>query len=155
MTPHELLLQFIKYSIAGGVATVVGILLFHLFGWKLFPCLGEKDIFVKLFGVRVKEVDDSTRSRNSMISNALSFIFSNFIAYLANIWWVFEGGRHHFIVEIVFFYLVSGISVVLGTLLMGYLIRKFGLLTTYAYGANVLTAVLINFAVRKLFIFSG
>ena len=155
MTPYELLLQFIKYSIAGGMATATGILLFHLFGWKLFPCLQEKDHFVRLFGIRVVEVDNATRSRNSMLSNALSFVFSNLVAYVANVLWVFEGGRHHIVLEIALFYAVSGISVVLGTLLMGFLIRKFALLTTYAYGANILTAVLINYVVRKLFIFSG
>ena len=58
-------------------------------------------------------------------------------------------------IEILLFYAVSGISVFLGTMLMGILIKRFGLLTTYAFGTNIFTAVMINYAVRKFFIFSG
>ena len=53
------------------------------------------------------------------------------------------------------FYAVSGISVFLGTILMGFLINRFGILTTYAFGSNIFTAVMINYAVRKFFIFHG
>ncbi len=58
-------------------------------------------------------------------------------------------------VEILFFYLVSGISTMIGTMLMGLLIRRFGLLTTYAFASNILAAVLINYVMRKYFIFLG
>ena len=44
---------------------------------------------------------------------------------------------------------------VLGTSMMGWLIRRFGMQTTYAFGANLVSAVLINYAARKFFIFSG
>ena len=64
-------------------------------------------------------------------------------------------GRYHWIVEITLFYLVSGVSIVIGTGIMGFLIRRFGMLTTYAFGANILAALLINYAMRKFFIFNG
>jgi hypothetical protein len=38
---------------------------------------------------------------------------------------------------------------------MGFLIRRFGMLTTYAFGANILAALLINYVMRKFFIFNG
>jgi putative flippase GtrA len=53
------------------------------------------------------------------------------------------------------FYAVSGISVLIGTVLMGILIRRFGMLTTYAFVTNIITAVMINYAMRKFFIFHG
>ena len=53
------------------------------------------------------------------------------------------------------FYAVSGISLLIGTVLMGYLIKRFGMLTTYAFASNIVTAVMINYAVRKFVIFSG
>lgn len=152
---YEPIIQFSMYAIAGGIATAFGIVLFHLFGWKLLPCLQEDDHLVRVLGLEVKDVDNAIRSRNSMLCNALAFVFSNFVAYMANRLWVFEPGRHHIALEILYFYAVSGISVVLGTVLMGFLIKKFGMLTTYAYGSNILTAVLINFVVRKYLIFSG
>ena len=58
-------------------------------------------------------------------------------------------------IEIGLFYLVSGAAIVMGTALMGLLIRRFGMLTTYAFGANILAALMINYAMRKFFIFNG
>ena len=90
-----------------------------------------------------------------MLDNLVAFLFSNLTAYLLNIFWVFKAGRHHWLLEIGLFYLVSGISVVLGSTLMGYLIHHFGLVTTQAFGANVLTSLLINYMLRKYVIFKG
>ena len=147
--------QFIKYSISGGVATLTHIIVFHLVAWKIFFALQENDWFVKFIGIPVQELDDATRARNSMIGNGIAFIFSNFVAYLINIYWVFVPGRHPWIIEILLFYLVSGVAIVIGTALMGFLIRRFGMLTTYAFGSNLVAAIMINYAMRKFFIFKG
>ena len=90
-----------------------------------------------------------------MICNVLAFMFSNMVAYNLNVLWVFEAGKHPFIIEISLFYCVSGLSMLIGTLLMGLLIKRFGILTTYAFAANIVSAVMINYAVRKFFIFHG
>ncbi|MFW2367043.1 MAG: GtrA family protein [Desulforhopalus sp.] len=152
---NDLVIQFIKYGLAGGLATLTHIVIFHLIGWKLFPALQEKDHAVRFFKLKIREVNDYTRARNSMVGNCLAFLVANMVAYITNVLWVFEGGRHHIIIEILLFYAVSGISVFLGTMLMGLLIKRLGLLTTYAFSANIFTAVMINYAVRKFFIFSG
>lgn len=152
---NETLIQFIKYALAGGVATLTHIAIFHLIGWKLFPCLQEKDHAVRLFRLKIEQINNARRARNSMITNIIAFLGANMVAYILNILWVFERGRHHIVLEIFFFYLVSGISVAIGTVLMGVLIKRFGLLTTYAFMANIITAVMINYAVRKFFIFQG
>lgn len=149
------IVQFVKYAVGGGVATAAHILLFHLLAWKAFPALQENDWAVKLFKWRVAPEDDKLRSRNSMIDNGIAFLFSNFVAYVINIYWVFEPGRHNVFVEIGLFYLVSGVSIVIGTSLMGLLIRRYGVRTTYAFGTNLVMALLINFAMRKFVIFNG
>ena len=149
------LIQFIKYAIGGGVATLTHIVIFHLIAWKLFPSLQENDFAVKVLKWSVAKIDDAKRSRNSMIGNLLAFIVSNLVAYLINVYWVFEKGRHSLGVEIGLFYLVSGISIVIGTALMGVLIRRFGMRTTYAFCSNLVTAVMINYAARKFLIFKG
>lgn len=149
------LIQFIKYGIGGGLATVAHILAFHLCAWKLFPALQAEDTVVRLFRIPVRPQDDAARSRNSMIDNGLAFVLSNLVAYLVNIYWVFEPGRHSRLVEIGLFYLVSGVSIALGTVLMGFLIRRYGVRTTYAFVSNLVTAVLINYAMRKFVIFKG
>ena len=90
-----------------------------------------------------------------MKGNDVAFIVSNLVAYLLNIYWVFVPGRYYWMIEIGLFYLVSGAAIVMGTALMGLLIRRFGMLTTYAFGANILAALMINYAMRKFFIFNG
>ena len=147
--------QFVKYAVGGGIATVTHILLFHLFAWKMFPALQENDWAVELLKLPVAPEDDKLRSRNAMIDNGIAFLFSNFVAYIINIYWVFEPGRHSALVEIGLFYLVSGVSIVIGTSLMGLLIRRYGVRTTYAFGTNLVMALLINFAMRKFVIFRG
>lgn len=149
------LLQFIKYAISGCVATSTHILVFHLAAWKLFFALQANDWFVKVFKLPIQPLDDATRSRNSMKANAAAFVISNLVAYVINIYWVFIPGRHHWFVEIGLFYLVSGAAIVIGTAVMGLLIRRFGILTTYAFGANIVAAFMINYAMRKYFIFNG
>jgi len=57
--------------------------------------------------------------------------------------------------EIGLFYLVSGVAIVIGTGLMGLLIRRFGMLTTYAFGANIFAALMINYVLRKFFSFKS
>lgn len=149
------LIQFIKYGISGCVATAIHITIFHLLAWKVFIALQAEDWFVKVFNLPIEELDDATRSRNSMLSNATAFLVSNLAAYLINIYWVFVPGRYHWIVEIALFYLVSGVAIVIGTSIMGVLIRRFGMLTTYAFTSNLFAALMINYAVRKFFIFNG
>ncbi len=149
------MIQFMKYCIAGGVATLTHIVLFHFIAWKIFPALQKSDAAVILFNLQVTQVDVVTRSFNSMLSNGITFLFSNLVAYIANIYFVFESGRHSKLVEISLFYLVSGISMIIGTGIMGFLIRFFGMQTTIAFSANIVTAVLINYSIRKFFIFKG
>jgi putative flippase GtrA len=152
---NENVLQFIRYGISGAAATATHILVFHLAAWKLFFALQENDWFVKLLGIPIEPLDDATRSRNSMWGNGIAFVISNLVAYVINIYWVFVPGRYPWIVEIALFYLVSGVAIVIGTALMGFLIRRFGILTTYAFGSNIFTAVMINYALRKYVIFNG
>ncbi len=148
-------IQFIKYAFAGGLATIVHITVFHLVCWKIFPALQQKDLLVRLLQLTPADIDDKTRSKNSMYGNITAFLISNLVAYIINILWVFESGRHSFIVEFLLFYVVSGFSTLLGTILMGVLIHRFHLLTTWAFGANIFSAVMINFIVRKFVIFAG
>jgi len=150
-----MLIQFIRYILAGILATTIHIALFHLIGWKMFPALQADDHVVRFFKLSTKSIDDATRARNSMIGNCSAFLVANVVAYITNILWVFQGGKYTFFVEIFLFYLVSGLSVILGSMLMGILIKRFSLLTTYAFSVNIVTAVTINYVVRKYFIFQG
>jgi len=148
-------IQFVKYGFAGGMATATHIVIFHLAAWKLFPALQQNDAFVRLFHLSVQTMSDGVRGRNAMLDNGVAFLFSNLVAYVLNILWVFKRGRHHWLMEIGLFYLVSGVSIVIGTSIMGFLISKYAMVTTVAFLANLVTALLINFAMRKFVIFKG
>jgi putative flippase GtrA len=89
------------------------------------------------------------------MNNIVAFFFSNSVAYTINVFWVFKPGRHKRIVEILMFFGVSAISMAIGTPIMGALIRYLGMTTTLAFGANVIVAVLVNYAARKFIIFKG
>lgn len=149
------LIQFIKYSLSGGVAVLVHTIVFYLLAWLVLPALNPEDPVVKITGLIVDPLDDAVRAQRAVIDNCIAFIFSNLAAYLLNIYWVFEPGRHPKVIEVGLFYLVSGISFAIGTALMWMLIHCLSFSTTIAFGAELVVAALINYAMRKYVIFKG
>ncbi|HBA85338.1 MAG TPA: hypothetical protein DCZ95_14725 [Verrucomicrobia bacterium] len=149
------LVQFIKYALAGGVATAVDVCIFYTLSWKFLPAMKDNDPVARLLKLKIKPIDDQTRSRRFIINTAIAFCFSNLTAYLINIFWVFQAGRHAWWVELALFYAVSGISIVIGTFIGWLLIRVFHLSTTFSYVTKGIAALLINFVCRKFIIFKG
>jgi putative flippase GtrA len=148
-------IQFIKYGIAGCIATGADMVIFFALSWTIFPALTQNDILVRILGLDVTVIDEAVRSRNYIINRSITFLFSNMVAYIVNVLWVFKPGRHKLWVEIGLFYAVSSISYVIGTTLGWALIRVFGWTTTFAYLGNLIAALLINYACRKFLIFKG
>ena len=149
------LVQFVKYGLAGGLATATHVLTFFLVGFLLFPCVTPEDPLVKLLGLAAPAVEEALRARYAVYSNVLAFFVSNTVCYLANRWFVFKPGRHHVAIEFLLFLAVSAVSMAVGTTLMGVLIQRFGIETTYAFGANILSSLAINYVMRKFFVFNG
>lgn len=149
------LVQFIKYGLAGGVATAVDMLVFFALAWRVFPALRENDPLATRLHLKVQHVEEADRSRRFIICTAIAFIFSNLTAYLINIFWVFEPGRYHWAIELALFYAVSGISVCIGTFLGWAMIRHLHFSTTFSYLGKMLAALMINYVCRKYFVFKG
>ena len=149
------LVQFIKYSLAGGLATAVDITATFLLSWKVIPALTSNDKLVTLLGIAIIPVEESLRARNYFINCTLAFMVSNLVAYIANVLWVFKPGRHSRRKEIALFYVVSGLSFLVGTGMAWGLIKFLGMTTSYAKIANIFASVMINYAGRKFFIFKG
>ena len=148
--------QFVKYAISGGVATGVHLAVFYAMALWVLPALAADDPALRLLGLgSPAAVGDAIRARRAAIDTTVAFLISNLVAYLMNIIWVFQRGRHSWAVEIGMFYLVSGISLLIGTVLQTALILQGGVSTTWAFGANVVVSLAINFAVRKFWIFKG
>jgi len=151
----SLLIQFLKYSISGCVAVAVHIVVFYFFSWLIVPALKEDDIVVKVLHITVQTINDAVRARNAVINNWLAFIFSNFAAYILNVIWVFESGRHKRWLELTMFYAVSAISIAVGSAVMWLLVMFIGSSTTLAFAADIVAAAMVNFVVRKYYIFKG
>lgn len=147
--------QFVKYGLAGGIATATHILMFFLAGFFLFPCVSAEDPLVKLFGLAAPAVVEALRARHAVFSNMAAFLVSNTVCYIINRLFVFRPGRHHIAIEFLLFLAVSAVSMAVGTTLMGVLIKQFGMQTTYAFGANILSSLAINYVMRKFFVFKG
>lgn len=150
---HGHLVQFIKYGIAGSVATAVHLSLIFLFSWKILPALKTDDPTARLLHIAPSPISDSLRALHAGINNAIAFMVSNFVVYWINIYWVFEPGRHSFWKEIGLFYAVAGASVAIGIGLQSLLIAGFGISTTSAVAVMILVCLMINYVMRKYFIF--
>ena len=152
-------IQFVKYAIAGGMATATNIAVFFIAGWFLFPCLTQDDIVVRLFSkfadVVVPAAQEGARATNAVYCNVAAYFVSNAVCYALNRLFVFKSGRHGMLVEILMFFGVSAVSTAIGTGLQTLLITRLGMQTTIAFGANLVSALLINYARRKFVIFKG
>ena len=149
------LVQFIKYAIAGGIATAVDMGVFFFLAWRIFPALRENDPVVRRFRLTVRPVDEAARSRRFVLNTAIAFMFSNLTAYLINIYWVFQPGRHAWYVELALFYAVSGVSICIGTFLGWAMIRFLHLSTSFSYVGKMVASLMINFVCRKFIVFKG
>lgn len=172
-------IQFMKYGLAGGVATAVDIGVFYLLSIAVIPALQPDDRLIvvlaglhemlvaqvphlgdwgwleSLLHIDVAPLERAVRERNYVINRCLVFLLSNFTAYVLNRLWVFKPGRHSGHLEITLFYVVAIVSFTLGTSLGWGLIAWFGISTTDAYLANLLSAVMINYVCRKYIVFGG
>lgn len=147
------LVQFIKYAVGGVAATLVDVMVFNAAAIWLLPALTPSDPVVRILGLQIPAVAESVRSTRYIWDKVIAFMFSNWTAYAINIRWVFTPGRHSKAVEVALFYAVSIASFTLGTALGWLLIRATGMDTTYAYGANMVASVAINYAARKYIVF--
>lgn len=146
-------IQFIKYAIAGAIATVVDMVTFSLCAWLVLPALSENEWIVKLFHVQVPQISDQLRSWYFAADMTIAFLFSNTTAYVIDVNWVFHPGRHSRLKEFLLFFGVSLSSMIVGTGLGWALIRWFGMGAAVAYIAKALAALAINYAGRKFFVF--
>jgi putative flippase GtrA len=171
--------QFLKYGIAGVIATVVDIFIFYflslvvfpgiapddtlitvsdaLYQWVsgMFPAMGDAAWFHEFLHFDVEPITEAVRKKNYLINKLIVFFISNFVAYLLNMLWVFHPGKHTRRKEIAMFYVVAVTSFVIGTALSYGLIHFFHVDTTQARVADVVVAVMINFFCRKFFVFAG
>ena len=146
-------IQFVKYALAGSFATAVDILTVFVLAWRVFPALKAEEFLARLLHIEVASMSDSVRARNYVLCKIMAFFVSNTTAYLVDRAWVFHPGRHSRNREFALFFMVSFLSMVLGTALAWILIHQFGLSMAFAYLVNAVVSIAVNFAGRKFFVF--
>ncbi|MFC5455722.1 GtrA family protein [Prosthecobacter fluviatilis] len=138
------LVQFIKYGICGiGSLTITQVIFYSLSRWGMYPALVDSG------------VTDAVRAVNSIYNNIIAFFFGNIFAYVTNSLWVFTPGRHHRVLEFIYFSTISSIGFGIGLVSGPYLIKWYGISTFVAQLLLIVSSTLVNFICRKFFVFKG
>jgi putative flippase GtrA len=165
------LIQFALYGMCGGLATVTFIGTVVYLSMTLVPAYeGRKVAAQALLHARgfsilwpAPEANDSSaieitnqiRSLNLLFNNCIAFLLANVVAYVSNILIVFKTGRHHPVMEFLYFTLVSGVAFGISQVAGPWLVNQFGVSTNVAILTNLVASMLLNFAGRKFFVFQG
>jgi putative flippase GtrA len=131
--------QFLKYGMAGALATAVHLSTFTLLNETLLPA----DV----------SQESATRGWNFLFANITAFLLANVVGYLANRAWVFQPGRHSPWREAMLFFLVSGIAFVAGTPLGSLIVSHFAINEYFVFVLVLVLSIMVNFVGRKFWVF--
>lgn len=168
------LIQFAVYSMCGGLATIAFLSTVFYLSTTLFPAyvdLSVRDVPATFFGktiswpassvpghsqvIAVGKAGDDIRAQNLFINSSIAFLIANIVAYVTNILFVFQTGRHHPVLEFIYFTGVSAIAFSISLMAGPWLVHSFGLPTNVAVLSNVVASALLNFVFRKFFVFKN
>lgn len=141
-------IQFFKYGLCGGAATVVHQLVVTALSLTYFPA-GKNMI------VNGQLLDEVVRNHNLLIANTLAFPFGLMTAYVTNKLWVFTPGRHSAMTEFMLFAGVGALGFFPGLVAVNWLAGTLHLPSVVAQLGFVFTSFLVNFICRKFVIFKG
>ena len=152
--------QFVKYGAIGVMATLVQTGVFYALASTCFPCLTSDDVAVRYLGLpaAVFSGDEAWYVSRGMLASyatAVGFFLANVFCWLMNRRFVFRPGKFRWYVEFGMFFGTSTVATVIALGAMKVLIDSFGMMTTFAVVVEVVVSFLVNFFVRKFFIFKG
>ena len=147
--------QFVKYGTNGVIATYVQTGVFYLLGATCLMCLSPDDWAVKYLGFPSVDIADGVRAVRFASATAVGFVVANVVCWLMNRWCVFKPGKFRWYVELALFFAASTLATVVALGISSALIRLAGLMTTIALVIEIIVSFLVNFFVRKFFIFRG
>lgn len=128
-------LQVLKYLACGFTAFCFHQLVVYSLGYTLNPAFDNS-------------LGDQIRFQRSVLNNSIAFLVSNSVAYLLNIRFVFQSGRHHRHHEILLFFVASALGFFPALFSLDLVIRTFSLNTHLANIAFATTAAAGNFLAR-------
>lgn len=152
-------IQFIKYGIAGVIATATHNVIFFVLALWVFPGMDPSAwldrFFMDLFRLDMPELSETTLQWHFRINNAIAFLIANVVAYLINFHWVFHPGRHRRHIEATLFLAVSTLSLLVGMQIGIWIMRWTQMGTVVSQIGNVTASVMINYVCRKYIVFKG
>jgi putative flippase GtrA len=147
--------QFLKYGVTGALSTCVQMIGFYMLAATCLKCLGSDDWAVRFAGLSAVEISDGLRAFRAAVATAAGFTVANVFCWLMNRLFVFKSGKFRWHVEFALFFGVAALATVVALGVQSLLIRYFGMMTTAAVVVEVLVSFLMNFFIRKFFIFKG
>lgn len=141
-------IQFIKYGLCGGGATVVHQLVVTALSLTVLPA-GKNML------VNGQLLEEAVRNQNLLINNTLAFPFGLMTAYFTNKAWVFTPGRHSAMTEFLLFAGVGALGFFPGLVAVNWMAGTLHLPSVVAQLGFVFTSFLVNFICRKFVIFRG
>lgn len=147
--------QFAKYGAVGVMSTLVQVGVFYILAASVLQCLNADDVAVKFLGLPAVDVTDGVRAWRAGVAQAAGFTVSNLFCWVMNRLFVFTPGRHRWYVELAMFYGASVTAFAAGVALQSIAIHHLGWQTSAGALIEIVTSLMINFVVRKLFIFKG
>lgn len=153
-------LQFFKYASVGGFCTLLNIVITIALSTTCLLCLTAEESHKEMFGIVTIDLPhvpagfpEWRRLTYFAIASGIGFVVSNVACWLLDRWLVFTPGRHKAGRELLYFIGVSAIALAVGQLAQWLLMSQAGASAWVAFAANIASALCINFATRKLFVF--
>ncbi len=152
--------QFVKYGAIGVMSTCVQTGIFYLLAATCLKCLTADDWAVKLLRLPSVEFTGeeawyASRGTLAAAATAIGFFVANIFCWLMNRAFVFKPGKFKWYVELGMFFGASTLATVIALGIMKVLIDQMGMMTTLAVVVEVVVSFLVNFFIRKFFIFKG
>ena len=143
--------QIFKYICCGGITVLVDQIIYYTLGLHILPIFQHTDPIVEYLGIQATYVSKSISDNNFIIVKIICWLIANTAAYLLNIRFVFEQGRHKNITEVILFFgfaLLQFIFIALSISLI-----RLGWEVTYANYSMLLLGAITNYLIRKFVIF--
>ena len=152
--------QFVKYGVVGVASTIVQLGAFLALAATCLKCLTPDDWAVRFLGLQAVSFDGSepwfaSRWFLAAAATAVGFTVANVFCWLLNRAIVFRPGRFSWYVEFAMFYGVAAFATGVALVVQSVLIKYFGLMTSAATLIEVAVSFVVNFFIRKFYIFGG
>ena len=152
--------QFVKYGAVGVASTLVQLGVFLVLAATCLRCLTPDDWAVRFLGMPAATFDGSepwfvSRWFLAAVATAVGFTVANVFCWLLNRAIVFRPGRFAWYAEFAMFYGAAAFATVVALAVQSVLIKYFGLMTSAATLIEVAVSFMVNFFIRKFYIFGG